>query len=489
MFLEKKLDIRKVVFYTSESCNLNCSYCQIAAQARNYKHDASKAKEALKSGEYLSNYKKAFSRLGADPQRVESIDIWGQEPTLTLDEFTSQIPAIFNLFPNWKETFFSTNGVAYSERIFDLIKAIDENTRKPFSVKMQFSCDGTAATKKYRNIDASVIVENAKKLLTLLNDYTLKNTSVEINLHNVLSRALMADLMSVSDEEFIAYYKDLDDIAQDLFSLSKNPKVQMAPTFSSGIENPVDSSTEEGIRVYEFYKRSKQLCPPSIFKGPCPIVYEGLVVQHSSFLARKLRNFNQECNINAALDSLLNPYLDPEMIKRFTRDTFCKANYDFQLKMKHDGTLLYCQNALYSLDKDKILGSNLQAYARRAYASSSHNFLNILTCSDEELHTHFFEQRILNDTSFPFLFMETVNLMIHLANCYQIHESYRTDLNKLYRHSLLLASLSTCLDNNLIETGTQFGRTANYCRLLANGLLDIIEQDIYRIVKGENNRC
>ena len=67
--------------------------------------------------------------------------------------------------------------------------------------------------------------------------------------------------------------------------------------------------------------------------------------------------------------------------------------------------------------------------------------------------------------------------MIYLMKVGQIHESYK-DLKKLYRHSFYIASLSTCPDNNLTETGTTMGRCVNLMRLMANGMLDLIEEDM-----------
>jgi hypothetical protein len=50
--------------------------------------------------------------------------------------------------------------------------------------------------------------------------------------------------------------------------------------------------------------------------------------------------------------------------------------------------------------------------------------------------------------------------MFLLLDCNQLDESYKNDLDKVFRHAYFIAHLTTCWDNNIMQTGSGFGRTA-----------------------------
>ena len=113
-----------LTLYTSESCNLQCSYCEIDQHLDKKQHqiEAKKVKESLINGQYLNTLKTAFKRLNINPNNIKSIDLWGQEPTLTLKEFETMFQKMYQeLCPNINHIFFSTNGVAYSDSIVHFV--------------------------------------------------------------------------------------------------------------------------------------------------------------------------------------------------------------------------------------------------------------------------------------------------------------------------------------------------------------------------------
>ena len=96
-----------VTFISSESCNLNCSYCEIAKNASpSHLAEAEKVREALGSGIYFNRYRELFANYHIDVDQINRIELWGQEPTLTLNEFASQVPDIFDWLKKAKTLFF-----------------------------------------------------------------------------------------------------------------------------------------------------------------------------------------------------------------------------------------------------------------------------------------------------------------------------------------------------------------------------------------------
>lgn len=85
------------------------------------------------NGVYLENLKKAFDRLEIDGKQIENCELWGQEPTLTLKEFSIFFPELLKLCPNMKKLFFSTNGVGFTDEILNLIKIISNIITKEYT--------------------------------------------------------------------------------------------------------------------------------------------------------------------------------------------------------------------------------------------------------------------------------------------------------------------------------------------------------------------
>ena len=113
---------KHLVLFTSESCNLSCSYCDMAQHINKKCHvtEAKKVKESLINGQYLNTLKTAFNRLEINPKNIEHIEFWGQEPTLTLNEMCEFFPKLYELCPNINNVFFSTNGVSFIDSIINI---------------------------------------------------------------------------------------------------------------------------------------------------------------------------------------------------------------------------------------------------------------------------------------------------------------------------------------------------------------------------------
>jgi hypothetical protein len=49
--------------------------------------EALKVKKSLINGQYLNTLLKALERIDQNPEDIVNVELWGQEPTLTLKEF------------------------------------------------------------------------------------------------------------------------------------------------------------------------------------------------------------------------------------------------------------------------------------------------------------------------------------------------------------------------------------------------------------------
>jgi hypothetical protein len=64
------------------------------------------------------------------------LDLWGQEPTLTLSEFNGMFPQLYEYCSNIEYLFFSTNGVANVDKILDLVQVLKDTITKDFKFKI-----------------------------------------------------------------------------------------------------------------------------------------------------------------------------------------------------------------------------------------------------------------------------------------------------------------------------------------------------------------
>ena len=110
--------INNLTLITSESCNLNCSYCKIANHyAKDHYKEAEKLKQSFIDGSYLNRVSEIFDKYNIDKNQVKSLQYWGQETTTTLIELSNEMEHLFQIFPNVSTSFFSTNSVAYWDRL------------------------------------------------------------------------------------------------------------------------------------------------------------------------------------------------------------------------------------------------------------------------------------------------------------------------------------------------------------------------------------
>ena len=96
-------------------------------------------KKALIDGTFIDNVRKTLIRYNQPPYQIEGVEFWGQEPTLTLPYISEHWNEWMDVFPNIQYCFFSTNGIADSDIIYDFLMAVDEHSIHPFKIGIQIS--------------------------------------------------------------------------------------------------------------------------------------------------------------------------------------------------------------------------------------------------------------------------------------------------------------------------------------------------------------
>lgn len=73
--------------------------------------------------------------------------------------------------------------------------------------------------------------------------------------------------------------------------------------------------------------------------------------------------------------------------------------------------------------------------------------------------------------------------MIYLAETGQIKLEYLQNQELLYKHAFIMSNILTCMDSAMITTGTIFGRHIGDIRFYCNGVIDLIEESIEKILE------
>lgn len=478
-------DCRSLTLISSESCNLNCAYCVMAKSVNQQakKKVTEAIKQSFNDGTYLNNIKQICEKYNFNPQQLKCLDIWGQEPTLTLTEFGNAFKDFYEYFPNLENFFFSTNGVAFPDKIIDLAKKIDFIVDKPFNFDFQFSYDGYEATKKFRGVNPEIIIGNIEKVILELNKINFKHLNIDISFHNVLSAELINKFGGSDeyDDDFYKYLDELSSLSMHFHLMNTNPSIFVSDIFVPGIEVPYNATAQEGKNLYNFIKKAEKLGENIYIKWWKHILYK-----YNEYLI-----YNGEANTIDAFpvitsDTILPTYVN--YVEKLSSSIGCGSNYD-NLKIRYDGTLIHCQNAISMIYRDDYIDKQGLNYDINREITSHNYYPNLLKEEDElEVQKALFRGKLFKTSSFPLVASEVFNLLILLLHNKQIDESYR-DYKKLFSHALRLSQLFMCWDNNLNTTGSGFGKLAGELRFYCNGFLDLVDEvkDEYIQIRKERN--
>lgn len=472
-------NITGLILITSESCNLQCSYCDMANHINKEKHkkEAVNVVKSLTDGTYLKTLEQSCTRLNIDFNNITHFELWGQEPTLTLKSFQTMFVGLYDLFPNIESMLFSTNGVGYTQDIIDFIKFSDTIVNKDFKISIQISFDGKKYTKENRGIKPEIILNNIEKLILSLNDLSLNYVKVKIHFHNVIDANIINYFADKKNKkELYNFLLELSDLSEYFISLQDNPSLKVEP-FSPGMITPYNASVEEGKNLYNFYKNCQEVGSDLNYPN-----YFGLTKQfYEKFI---YINFHRTLIF---LNNLQKNIVDKNYLKQLSVQLGCGSNFGI-LKVRYDGTLILCQNAIMGLTEDELAHREDPDALIQKRKLSKNFYPNILTDSDEIIDKYLYQMNLFHEESFLSAFSQTLNLMKLLLQANQIDKKYY-NTEELILAAYCVTLMTNCPYNGMMQSGALYGKYAGYIRFLCNGFLDIVQEEAQKFLypKGENN--
>ena len=471
--MESIIQLNKLSLLTAIGCNLKCEYCALDKSLNPIVGNLMQNTiESLDNGLFLENVLKAIDRLGDKPSSIETIELWGQEPTITLPYLSKHWDKWAEAFPNLQTVFFSTNGMDNTDAIIFFAEQINKYADHPISYNVQISYDGKYGTDNVRGANSEKIKANAISLVENFNTKIFNDfMTINIYFHGVVSNKLIKEHL-YNFEKTEEYLQDIEDFVYAITDKSMNKHVEIG-NITLQYENGNDYTTEEGVELANAITRIDRVRQTHKYKfldRKGPIVFE-IMGGTTEFIERMMED-EGFYDIDEFVDHYINNF------QNYPRCTYCAPGTG-DLKIMWDGTLLSCQNQIYDTElTPEDVGNTLHDQARLSEKEHNH-MINVLNASTEDLTTYLnYVHNTMNGCVQYFMINNIANYIYIMAQIGQVDESYLIDLNKIKRHAFYLSFINTCYYNLIHSAGSACIRNTSEVRLLCNGALDLYDKQL-----------
>lgn len=230
----KKYTKRASVFelINAGKCNLNCAYCYIPkTSAMNEMHND--IVKYLSDGIFIEDM---HNTIGED---LQAVTLWGTEPTITLDIFTSKLPELVERFPRLNHVGFSSNFISNTDSIVRLAEALP--TGREFELKVQYSLDGPAwITDETRGMPGATdkIVSNLMRFYSDLVKIDLRDKKIITNC-KVTWDAPIIEMLASDLSKITEYYEFFNDLNSRIIAIveRRDTGVPWCPRFDFAVDN------------------------------------------------------------------------------------------------------------------------------------------------------------------------------------------------------------------------------------------------------------
>lgn len=432
--------MKKLVLIESQSCNLSCKYCELA-QTSHRKNQNIILRKAMEDNTYFNNIIKVFNKQGFSRNEITELQLWGEETLINIDSFYPLFEKLIIFFPHIKQLDFSTNFTININLLIKFLKKIDLFLNKPLLIKLQISYDGAYGCLNSRGFNIDKIHNNLIYFLQELNSVEFNHIQIEIGPHGVLTDLIIEHFKDNIDN----YFEELKEIKKIFNENNSNSKITMNKIILA-FQRPFNATTEQGKIFSQFFNK--------ILKE------EDIMIP---FL-HKFKHFNFQNEINT-------------IFRGESLGTYgCGIGFD-KITIQYNGDIFYCHDALYGqTHEDNAYSKNKNIQLIRKYQIDSNFIPNGIK---DDINEWYFKQNYYTNHYINTHFLSSVvNSMILLSSLNQIDNSYKNNMNKITLHALILIHLLNCCEDGLITCGTAFGISLGMIRFYANGILNIIEEEI-----------
>lgn len=452
-------NIDQVDLISNSICDLKCQFCFLHKNKFFQKYNTI-VQNAWKDGTYVKNIKNFFKKTGADPSKVKTLELWGGEPYLTLKNLIPAIGEIAAFFPNITTYVGPTNGFHTNVKdLCNFIYEIDKNLTPReednlFHFHLQLSIDGmpnSIIMKEGHNASWDLYKQNFDNLCKEIDNYTLKNTSVDIVfLGNASYQNWIKSFKTYEDlAELIHFWDKVHNYIKEKIKTVKNEILYEGLTNIPKIALPHNLSVEESFDVTKMVKLDEY------------VMYQ----------EKANRKYNQ------FIDSEF--FCSNSIFFYNLQNQECPEANQCSITLLPDGTIPFCPCA-YLQHYPEYRNEILEKEGNNAYKNAliySKYFFNYLTATEEEIKKHqwYMLGGGVKDTFFPYIYY-SYNLAKELALSRQIDYNYFLDSRTLYEEMCSSSTIGECRRENLNYTHIPYLTDENLIRAWYNGYVKYFKE-------------
>lgn len=446
---------------SSSVCNLNCSFCYLHKNS-SYKEYDKLVRAAWQDGSYLDNVLNTVKGLNGDPTQVTTMQLWGGETLLHIEDIILNMPKFYRYFPNINDWKVSTNLLVDINKVFDFILAIEEFTNSFTTINIQISIDGPPGpfSEQGHHGNWSVYRSNFLSLIQLINATKLRKVEVVLYINATVAKDLyltkFLDYKEMTDYVRYMYnfMKEMDD--QCLNRALRVGSLQVFPTYA----NPSKDTAEDGIKMLAICRLWDQVrrqefpelsMDCQFYKGT------GEVTKNSPLFVN-----NAECG---------------ELNSSYT--------------INYDGSICECSGSFidyYEPYQQELLDTN---EISKYQIAQIHNSLvyNPGKASKEEKEKYkwvIYNGYRNNQSTYLHLMMAQA---IELAKSGQIDPIYLQDKDLLLKHLIAMSNVNACSRENVSNTKIPYLISIGTLRRYLNGFMNYIYNDQKQYNKFQAHFC
>ncbi|MHA1286145.1 MAG: hypothetical protein ACTSPB_01955 [Candidatus Thorarchaeota archaeon] len=387
----------------------------------------------LKTGEFISSL---FTIYGED---LETLGLWGAEPTLTLRYIEPHLSNLFSRFPKLKVISFSTNLMTPPELLLDFIKALSK--QRKCKLKVQISLDGPDFITDVNRVKGASkkIPEHFNQLILGLNPLELNQLEVEFKIKATLTISNVR-LFNESVDRIKQYFDYFEDIEKDFRQLNGNDKVRFTNSCSPTMCVPGRYTSEDGKEFALFLKNLRKLGYKSTY----------------SHRLDRLFKFQGEL------------FTKPQMFTCSGGRSNAGLGIKNDLHICHRTFFLNHGQYLQSiLSQDKMKNWDVSLFEQGKIGLVNDRFIVDSKSKDEKIRWQYVMRNYHDFTRFKDGYV--IAMLKELALCGQADEVYLKDNNLCMMFAVFMNSVNSCPMENLLNTGCIYFTPVSLLRLWANG--------------------
>ncbi len=427
--------------FSSAICNLDCKYCYIIKDKFNNTAQKSILENFFADSNYIEKLQINFG------DTLESLSLWGAEPTLTLDLVTKSISKLVSAFPKLKEFSFSTNLIRDPSVIYNFIKEVVTHVDSPL-IDIQVSIDGPDYIhNSNRNNSLSKVLSNLRTLILMLKEVDLKKGKVRLHNKSTLNLSNVESLLQKDNsKKYIDFFVKL---LNEMTYLNPPPNVNLRIDPIITLECPGRFTSEDGKtysrlidKMYEHNNNTEKVVDRYSSALYCLLIQESITFSCSA--GKSAVHVNPDGEIHICHASAY--YKEPD--------------YMYKKEWGGEGTYSWPKSEYIDFYKETFIGKKDEIFPKFDYNLSGY-------------HSY---------TKFRFNVCES--LVKELAACKQIDPIFLKDKRLRTFFVMAIMHVSACPFRQLLKSNTFHTVITSYIRLAGNGAFQRAFSEISKLRGG-----